>query len=378
MLVLFLQGLAALHFVGLVAIIAMMQMDRFDAIRRNLAIALLVTFGSGTGLVILLEQIQPFIWEDSGNFKLKRGKGGQQGGAEEEDGEGGGGGGGGGNDGGSRGQGGPGDGVPSHKPKGILQDCEKCPDMVAVRGGSYAMGARPGEDGAQPAELPQIAEVKIASFAIGRFEVTRDQYMDFVKATKHALHSSCEQAAGAGRAISAAKPGFPVDGWHPMVCVSWTDALKYAGWLSNVTGKSYRLPTAAEWEYAARAGNPYPFQNGTPRISADEARFALAKATAETGTGTTAVGSFSSNSLGLFDLHGNAAEWVEDCHASSLTESPTNGKPLVTGAQTGCARVAKGGGWHSTQAEVRWAARAAVSASTASNGIGFRVARNIE
>ena len=174
--------------------------------------------------------------------------------------------------------------------------------------------------------------------------------------------------------VSAAKPGFDVTGWHPMVCVTWTDANAYAAWLAKITGKRYRLATAAEWEFAARSGNPYPYQNGTPKISTGEARFALASA-APAAKGTTPAGSFSSNARGLFDMHGNAAEWVEDCGAGSLKEAPKNGKAIIV---SGCQRVIKGGGWHSPAEDVRFAARTAVAGGTASNGIGFRVARDFD
>jgi formylglycine-generating enzyme required for sulfatase activity len=381
MLVLFLQVLAALHFVGLIGLIAMLQMDRFDPIRRNLAVALLVTFGSGTGLVVLLEQIQPFIWDNSAPVAKKGGAKRQGGRDQDDDGAGGGGRGGGGGGGNSSqssgsGSGSEGEGKTSFRPKGVIQDCENCPEMVTIAGGKFAMGALPDEEGAQPAEMPQLAEVTVPSFAIGRFEITRDQYLEFSKATATPLRTSCGGADGARGGLSAAKPGFTVNGWHPMVCVSWSDALKYAGWLSAATGKTYRLPTAAEWEYAARSGNPYPYQNGTRAISPDEARFDL---TGPKG-GTTSVGSFGSNAKGLFDLHGNAAEWVEDCLASTLKDSPANGKPVVfvSAAGSACLRVIKGGGWHSPALDVRVAARQGVPASTISNGIGFRLARELK
>jgi formylglycine-generating enzyme len=376
MLVVFLQVLTALHFVGLIGIIAMMQMDRFVHIQRNLAIALLMTFGSGAGLVVLLEQIRPFIWDDQGHFARKgSGGGGER--DEDDDGEGG--------SGGSRsGKGGHSKngnkqaGRPEAGGKGVVVDCEHCPEMVVIAGGKFALGAMPDEAGAKPSEKPQLPEVSVRSFALGRFEVSRQQYMNFSKATGHPLRASCSSATGKGADLTAQKPGFAVNSWQPMVCVSWTDAQKYAAWLGKVTGKTYRLPTAAEWEFAGRAGDTNPYQNGTRSISGNEARFGYNGNDAKADAGPVPVGSFVANARGLFDLHGNAAEWVEDCWAPSLKESPTNGKPVFVVSAQGCPRVVKGGGWHSPAEDVRLAARDGAPVSAASNGIGFRVARDLD
>jgi formylglycine-generating enzyme len=376
MLILSLQALAVLHVVALVGCVAMLNLDRFDAIKRNVAISMLVLFASGAGLIFLLEEMQPFIWESTAPAKPKKKKAAE--GAIEQ---------GGGRNAGKKSaqsdqaaEGGSDDGegedageagaaVSSHRPKDVLQDCEQCPEMVSLAGGTFKMGAMPDEEGAQSSELPQLDGVKIPSFAFGRFEVTREQYRAFAKATGHPLRASCTNEAGGISGATPLKPGFDVNGWHPMVCVTWLDAQKYAAWLSKVTGKPYRLPTAAEWEFAARSGNPYPYQNGTRKMAIAEARFAPTAAT----KGTTAAGSFGSNARGLFDLHGNAAEWVEDCWTETLKGASLVGKPLVA---PGCQRVTKGGGWHSAAEDVRYAARKAVASGTASNGIGFRVARD--
>ena len=382
MLVLFLKAFAVLHIAGLVGCVAMLNIDRFDGIKRGVAIGMLVLFASGAGLIYLIEEIQPFIWESTAPAKQKKKKGGggapqeggggrkkeakddavQEGGTDESMGE--------------EEAGESGGAVSSRRPKDVLQDCEHCPEMVSLAGGTYRMGAMPDEEGAQPSELPQIEGVKIPSFAIGRFEVTREHYRAFVKATNHPLRTSCTNEAGGLGGVSAAKPGFEVNGWHPMVCVTWSDAQTYVAWLSKITGKRYRLPTAAEWEFAARSGNPYPYQNATPKISMNEARFALASSKGSGAMlGTTPGGSFGANARGLFDMHGNAAEWVEDCWANSLKDSPKNGKAVIS---AGCQRVTKGGGWHSQAEDIRFAARAPVSGGTTSNGIGFRVARDFD
>ena len=203
MLILFLQALAVLHVAGLVACVAMLNIDRFDAIKRNLAVGMLVLFASGTGLIFLLEEMQPFIWEAAPIKDKKKRKGGEgavdtgSGGAgkkkaakddtaSDQSGS----------DAGDEDAGESGDAVSSRRPKDVLQDCPTCPEMVSLAGGTFLMGAMPDEEGAKPGELPQIAGVKIPSFALGRFEVTREQYRAFAKATGQPLRSSCSNEAG--------------------------------------------------------------------------------------------------------------------------------------------------------------------------------------
>ena len=162
MLILFLKALAILHVAGLVACVAMLNMDRFDGIKRNLAVGMLVLFASGTGLIFLLEEMQPFIWEAPASPKGKKKKGGkkaastratvarakrrrsktlQRGDQAGNDGEG-------------EEAGEAGDAVSSHRPKDVLQDCPHCPEMVSLAGGTFKMGAMPDEEGAKPGELP--------------------------------------------------------------------------------------------------------------------------------------------------------------------------------------------------------------------------------
>jgi formylglycine-generating enzyme required for sulfatase activity len=167
------------------------------------------------------------------------------------------------------------------------------------------------------------------------------------------------------------KPGFDQTGWNPAVCVTWDEAQAYAAWLSKTTGRRYRLPSAAEWEFAARARGDGPFHTGG-LITQEQARIALDRKKA----GSVQVGSFSSNSFGLHDVHGNAAEWVEDCWHSSLHGMPKDGSAWKQ--QVGCERVVKGGAWYDAPGATRLAARMPAAPTLASNGIGFRIAREID
>ena len=147
--------------------------------------------------------------------------------------------------------------------KGVFSDCETCPTMVVVRAGDFLMGSSKSEIDAGTAgdnEGPQRKIVIRQPLAVGRFEVTRDQFQAFVSSSGHRVGDECwtlednEPRKRADR--SFLNPGYPQIGSHPAVCVSWEDANAYAEWLSKTTGKAYRLLSEAQWEFVARAGTP--------------------------------------------------------------------------------------------------------------------------
>ena len=258
MLVLCLKVLAALHFAGLLGIIAMLQMDRFDHIRRNLAIALLVTFGSGTGLVVLLEQIQPFIWDDSGSF-TRTGGGAPREGAKSEEGAGGG---------GKSKEGGAGGGAvtsTSLRPKGVLQDCDLCPEMVTIPAGTLAVSDVPAAEraqlvrdaervraseaatGNQAAAQQPIELITVPRFLISRFYISRDEYANFAKAAGTSMPGiRCTSSTGTVGSVTPVKFKISSEGWEPVQCVGQAELRAYTAWLSKVTGNTYRPPAAAE------------------------------------------------------------------------------------------------------------------------------------
>jgi formylglycine-generating enzyme required for sulfatase activity len=182
------------------------------------------------------------------------------------------------------------------------------------------------------------------------------------------------------------EPGFDVMGSQPVVCVSWHEAQAYVAWLRRRTGKPYRLPTEAEWEYAARAGTrtAYSFGNEENALCA-YARFA------DLGSqfgwrdgcrsdmvtyGPLPVGSLKSNPWGLFDMHGNAWEWVEDCWTPNPQEIPTDGSAFSHPGNCEIG-VVRGGSFAAGSRRVRSAIRTPVNTATQAYNNGFRVALSL-
>ena len=149
------------------------------------------------------------------------------------------------------------------RPGDTFQDCEACPSMVVIPAGRFVMGSPADETDRDDDESPQHTVVFAADFALSRFEITRGQYRAFVEATGHASGASCSVWAEtqwqeqSGR--SWTDPAFAQDDTHPAVCVNWHEAKAYVAWLARATGRPYRLPSEAEWEYAARAGTATPY-----------------------------------------------------------------------------------------------------------------------
>jgi formylglycine-generating enzyme required for sulfatase activity len=276
------------------------------------------------------------------------------------------------------------------EPGQTLRDCAQCSELVVLPGGSFVMGSPETEPGRDPAEGPQRS-VRIASFALAKFDVTRGQWKQFVEATKRPVAAGCEWA-GFPRDQSARASwrdlGFAQTDDHPVVCVSWDDAQAYVAWLSKRTGKHYRLPTEAEWEYAARAGSAtiYPWGN---KASHDFANYGADDCCSELAAGkdrwlnTSPVGSFAPNAFGLYDMVGNVWQWVQDCYVDTYANAPVDGSAVET---ANCKfRSLRGGTWGDTPDLIRpafrnWAPppRWPSDWEYRSGGVGFRVARSIE
>jgi formylglycine-generating enzyme required for sulfatase activity len=258
-----------------------------------------------------------------------------------------------------------------------------CPAMVLIPAGSknlqmsFQMGSPENEPGHRDNETQH--EVTFAySFAAGKYPVTVGQWKAFIAANP--AHSNnyagCEAVA-------------PDDN-HPVVCVTWNDAQDYAEWLSGKTGKTYRLLSEAEWEYAARAGTttPYPFSASlgvsdvVPRDDLEFANYANAAGdhpgTLDLYYYTTPVGTFPANLFGLYDMNGNVWEWTEDCYVANYMDAnvPKDGTANTSGA---CAHhVMRGGSWGSDPEYLRSAYRLNNVASTSRGANnGFRVARDL-
>jgi formylglycine-generating enzyme required for sulfatase activity len=226
----------------------------------------------------------------------------------------------------------------------LFRDCEECPEMIRLDGGTFTMGSAASEAGHRAWEGPQ-REVTIASIAVGIREVTFAEWEACVADGGCSSYTPTDRGWGRGA--------------RPVIMVSWTDAPSYARWLSQKTGKTYRLPTEAEWEYAARGGTSMAYWWGE--------RFESGRAptgkTAETGAGE-------ANGFGLHDVTGNVAEWVEDCYVNTFATAPRDGSAVVAG---NCQRVIRGGGWRANAGDLRIANRSRVAPATRDAAIGFRV-----
>lgn len=234
-----------------------------------------------------------------------------------------------------------------------LSDGSMGPPMVALQGGELTMGkpqAIPGDD-AGPSHL-----VRLDGFLIGATEVSFEEYDRFARATGRRFPSDF----GWGR------------GRLPVVDVSWQDARAYARWLSERTGERYRLPSEAEWEFAAAAGTRSFYWWG---YQIGEGRAACFDCGSEWDNISSApVGSFDPNPLGLYDTAGNVMEWVEDCYQPGYVGAPLNGQPRGGGS---CGlRVARGGAFNKPSRSMRSTSRHRFAPDTRINYLGFRLARD--
>jgi formylglycine-generating enzyme required for sulfatase activity len=237
-------------------------------------------------------------------------------------------------------------------PGDVFRDCPNCLEMVVVPAGDFDMGSNDN-----PHEKP-VHHVTIANpFAIGRHEVTFADWDQCV--------------AGGGCNYSANDHGFGRD-TRPVIDVSWDDAQMFVRWLSQKTGKIYRLPSEAEWEYAARAGSTTAYWWGK---DVGKGRANCADCGAETTKQTSPTGSFRPNAFGLFDTVGNAAEWVQDCWNESYRGAPANGSARTSGD---CSlRVLRGGSFSSKATAVGSASRFRYDEDVRYYANGFRIVRDM-
>ena len=277
-------------------------------------------------------------------------------------------------------------------PGTVFRDCSSCPEMVVIPPGSFMMGSPENETGRDSSEGPQ-RKVSIKGFAIGKFHITRGQWEAFVKATDRPVAGGCAWSGLPGAkpwqmnaAASWQKLGFPQDNTHPAVCISWFDALDYIKWLSRITGFTYRLPTEAEWEYAARAGTTTAFPWGNTighefaNYGADSGWTGIATGK-DQWVGTSPAGSFSPNAFGVFDMPGNVMQFTSDCFSSSYAGLPTNGTAWQKDACE--SRMIRGGDWGDPPRMLRsafrnWApAKGSTLTDYRSAGLGIRVVRDL-
>ena len=234
----------------------------------------------------------------------------------------------------------------------VFKDCPECAEMVVVPAGSYLMGSKPDPSSKfkpGPEEQPQH-KVTLKSFALGKYEITQEQWSAIVDNNPSTYK---------GRSL-------------PVQQVSWDDIQEFIQKLNAKTGASYRLPTEAEWEYAARAGSTTLFSSGDEetqlRLYAwfDEIRSA----------GPKPVGQKLPNQFKLYDMHGNVWEWVEDCYTKNYADAPVDGRAAA--AKVGCLRVNRGGSWWAGSEYSRSASRGLDSPVSRADHIGFRLAKTLQ
>jgi formylglycine-generating enzyme required for sulfatase activity len=249
------------------------------------------------------------------------------------------------------------------RPGDSFRECAKdCPEMVVVPAGEFTMGSPATEKGRYGNEGPQHSVAIPRPFAVSKSEVTFADW-DACVAVGGCPHEGRASDTAWGR------------GRQPVIYVSWDDAQAYVAWLSRMTGKTYRLLTEAEWEYAARAGSQAAYSWG------DE----IGKGNANcNGCGsqwdyerTAPVGSFAANAFGLHDMHGNVWEWVEDCYHADYNGAPKDGSAWIEEGECS-GRVVRGGSWVNYPRDLRAAIRNTNSSVIRIFDLGFRVGRTLD
>jgi formylglycine-generating enzyme required for sulfatase activity len=253
-------------------------------------------------------------------------------------------------------------------PGEVFKDCADCPEMVVIPADSFDIGSS-GSD--QQDETPGRRITIEQPFAMGRLEITRGQFAAFVSATGYDAGNRClmlddgqwEESAG----NNWRNPGYPQDDSHPVVCVNWNDAQAYVKWLSQQTGKHYQLPAETQWEYACRAGKRNEY-------CGSDAADSVAWYDQDSGKASHPVGTKQASILGLFDMSGNAGEWMEDTYHGHYDGIPSDGSAWI---DNGAKRVIRGGSWIYSRTDVRAAFRSVSDPEYRYFDTGFRVVRTI-
>jgi formylglycine-generating enzyme required for sulfatase activity len=292
----------------------------------------------------------------------------------------------------------------------VIKDCPECPEMVVIPAGVAIIGAELSEREHEGIlnnagrESPRHVVTISRPFALGRTEITRALYGRFVQETQRTGPPECAapgnpETPGIGASLPVTKtwksPGFVQNDNEPVVCVSWEDAKAMVAWLSQKTGKSYRLPSEAEWEYAARGGTT------TARYWGDSAKQICRRANmlsmatvqamgATAGAGalkdelicnsdhkfTMPVASFEPNPFGLYDMIGNVWELVEDCFHPNYLGAPIDGSAWQ---EPNCLlRVQRGGAFNNIAWFGRAATRGTIAFDRRGTETGFRVGRDLD
>jgi formylglycine-generating enzyme required for sulfatase activity/predicted Ser/Thr protein kinase len=278
---------------------------------------------------------------------------------------------------------------PVPNPGTVIRDCPTCPVMTVLAVGRFKQGSAPAESGfafTKPQHWVAIGR----PLAMSTNAVTVDEFHEFITATGRDVQG-CDTYDGEWKhrpKNNWKNPGFTQAGTHPATCASWNDAEAYARWLSTETGHRYRLPSASEWEYAARAGGETVQPWGPDGSGACENANLADASAARRYPGWTAfgcddgyvytapVGSFKANSFGLNDMLGNVLQWTEDCWHADYNGAPIDGSARTDG---NCAeRELRGGSWFTTPAYVRADYRNHFAVDYRTSSVGIRLVRDIE
>jgi len=264
------------------------------------------------------------------------------------------------------------------------------PNLLPIPSGVLIMGCTANWDdiagGCRDSEYPAHA-VNIKAFEIAQNEVTVSQFGRFVEESNYktvAEKRGCVIADTKSpsprwimdKAANWQSPGFKQEDSHPVVCIARMDALAYISWLNKITGKQYRLPTEAEWEYAARAGTATPYFWGN-KADHNRANF---KGTGglDTWENTSPIGMFPANNFNIQDMSGNAWEWVSDCWHDNYVSAPSDGSSWDTNCHGNDFIPRRGGAWDAPPISIRSSYRSHAGEIDRSQSYGFRVAHDIK
>jgi formylglycine-generating enzyme required for sulfatase activity len=271
----------------------------------------------------------------------------------------------------------------------VFRDCPTCPLMTVLPAGQFEQGSAVQDSYAQPAEQPQHIVTIANHFGMSVNEVTLGEFREFARDTNRAA-TGCEIYDGTWHRQAQRSwndTGFTQTTTHPATCVTWNDATGYVRWLATKTRHAYRLASASEWEYAARAGSaesqPWPANAAAACAQANVADGTAAaqfpgwdvQACSDGYVYTAPVGSFQTNAFGLHDMYGNVFEWVQDCWHEDYAGAPEDGSAWAGGDCN--LREMRGGSWFTTPSYVRPAYRNRFAADYASSSIGFRIVRDL-
>jgi formylglycine-generating enzyme required for sulfatase activity len=250
-----------------------------------------------------------------------------------------------------------------------VKDCALCPEMVGIPAGTFQMGSNDGDSDEKP-----VHTVDVKAFYMSKYETTIAEYLACVQdggcKPPQWLESGNEFNIHTGSNNWYNKAGMSESNKnHPITGVSWNDAKAYGVWLSKKTGKDYQLPTEAQWEYACRAGSTgkYSFENDASQLG----NYGWYKE--NSGKTTHPVGEKKPNVWGLYDMHGNIWEWLEDKYHDSYSGAPADGSAWISGDSN--SRILRGGSWHFRGNSLRCTNRGMFDMTYRVNDWGFRFSR---